>query len=260
MERPFFLNSRSKSLFLSFHLIGAILLLSLWIPITRDFFWNQIDRATFYFLNSSIEGHPLLQIFWALANIKITDLYGACFFVSSFLLYIFEAEDKETRRLRCGYLIFTLLWFEVSILFTKQLLTPICEYYKIARHSPTVVLPDTIRLSLFTPWAKIKDVSHFCFPSDHAVIMLQWSMFFTFFAGWKRGLVVSLFSIVFILPRLISGAHWISDILVGSLSIVLIVFAWATQSRIYPVMMGWIQSKIMRLKEWNVVAQRDQNG
>lgn len=235
-----------KLLFL--HLIALGLLISLFILPSGNAFWKSIDYTSFYALNNSLLNHPCLEIFFSLANIKISDIYGALFFLSSFLLYVYEAKTTEERKIRFGYLLYTLFWFEVTILFTKELLTPVCEYLKVSRHSPTVVLADTIRLSSFTPWAKIKDVSHFCFPSDHAIIVLQWCCFFTYFAGWKRGLFASLFSIIFILPRLIAGAHWLSDILVGSTAIVLIAFAWGTEPKLYNRIMGFIQRRCLRIK------------
>ncbi len=245
--------------FLILHLVSFFLLFSLFFSEIGKSIWSSIDITIFRFLNTAFIGHPLQEIFWALANIKITDLYGATFFLFSFLLYVYDGKTKEMRRLRLGYMIYTLLWFEVGILSTKQILTPICEYLHISRHSPTVVLSDTIRLSSFCPWAKIKDVSHFCFPSDHAVIVLQWCLFFTYFAGLSRGIFVSVFSCVFLLPRLISGAHWFSDVAVGSVSVILIVFAWATKENVYNTLMNWLQTKIMRLPQWRTIEQNSQD-
>ncbi|MGR3951881.1 MAG: phosphatase PAP2 family protein [Chlamydia sp.] len=243
------ITSRTFRLIL-LHLIAGALFASLFLPTPLKTFWAFLDHSFFYFANGSVGEHPIQGLFWSLANIKITDLYGASFFLLSFLLYVYEGKSPEARRVRFGHLIYTLFWFEVSILFTKQVLTPICEYFKLSRHSPTVVLPEVIRLSSFCPWAKIKDHSHFCFPSDHAVIVFQWSLFFTFFSGIKRGGFVSLFSLIFLLPRLISGAHWISDILAGSLPIVLVAFAWGTQSPIYDRAMNWLQTRIIRIPDW----------
>ena len=219
--------------FLFLHLFVAALLASLFLPPTQGI-WQTIDTWFFTTMNSSIIDHPIQQTFWAVSNIKITDIFGASFLTGCFLLYIFEAKGEE-RRQRVAQLLYTILWFEISILFCKQLYTPICEYYKISRHSPTVVLQDALMLSEAVPWTKIKDSSYFCFPADHAAIVFQWCGFLWFFAGWKRGLVTTLFSIPFLLPRLISGAHWLSDLLVGSMSIAIIAFAWA----LYTPLFNW---------------------
>jgi membrane-associated phospholipid phosphatase len=218
-------------LFFVFHATAIALLASLFLLPSREV-WQSIDTASFEFLNSSILGHPLQQAFWAISNIKITDVYGASFLLGLFLLYIFEAEGQE-RKKRIAQLIYTLVWFEIGILFAKQCITPICEYLRLSRHSPTVMLKASLMLSEVAPWAKIKDSSYFCFPADHACIIFQWCSFLWIFTGWKRGLTAFFLSIPFVLPRLISGAHWLSDLLVGSMSIVLIVLSYALYSPLF---------------------------
>ena len=149
-----------------------------------------------------------------------------------FLLYVFETKGNE-RRKRLAQLLYTLLWFEISILFCKQLLTPICMHLGWTRHGPSSVLSHVFFLSNVVPWEKIKDSSLFCFPADHGTIAFQWSAFLWFFAGWQRGIVACFLSCFLVLPRLISGAHWLSDVVVGSFSILLIMLAWAFYSPIY---------------------------
>jgi Kdo2-lipid A phosphotransferase len=224
--------------FFVLHAIAVALVASLFL-LPSDSAWNIIDRACFSLLNSSIIGHPIQQAFWAVSNIKITDIFGASFLLGAFLMYIFEAQGQE-RRKRVAQLLYTLLWFEISILFCKQCYTPICEHLGISRHSPTVMMDKAFMLSEVVPWEKIKDSSYFCFPADHACIVFQWCAFIWFFAGWKRGLFVYLFSIIFLLPRLISGAHWLSDLLVGSASIIIIALAWALFSPLFRLGMQFL--------------------
>ena len=227
--------------FFVFHFLAALLLASLFAPPTNEV-WRALDTAVFCFLNNAIVGHPIQQAFWAVANIKITDIFGAAFLLFSFLLYVFEAQGLERRR-RFAKLLFTLLWFEISILFCKQLYTPLCEGHGLSRHSPTVVLPHSLMLSEIVPWAKIKDSSYFCFPADHASIVFQWCAFLWFCAGWKRGVSIFLCSTLFLLPRLISGAHWLSDLAVGSGCVVLLALAWALHTPLY----GWMMGRLYRL-------------
>ena len=227
--------------FFVLHLFAALLVGSLLVPPT-DAVWRDFDTFCFRSLNESIIGHPVQQAFWAIANIKITDIFGASFLLFSFLIYIFEAQGNE-RRQRVAQFLYTLVWFEISILICKQVYTPICESNGISRHSPTIVLPDAFMLSEVIPWAKIKDSSCFCFPADHASIVFQWCAFLWYFAGWRRGISIFLCSAIFLLPRLISGAHWTSDLIVGSGSVVLIALAWALNTPLY----GWAMKRLYRL-------------
>jgi membrane-associated phospholipid phosphatase len=237
-----------KRSFFVLHLLAALLLISLFVAPT-DGVWGSVDRWVFTTLNTSIIGHPIQQAFWAVSNIKITDAVGALFLLGCFLLYVFEATGDERRR-RVAQLLYTLIWFEISILMCKQVYTPICEQSSFVRHSPTVILPASLHLSEIAPWAKIKDSSYFCFPADHASIVFQWCAFLWFFAGWRRGLFTTVYSFIFLLPRLISGAHWFSDLAVGSAVVTIIALAWALYTplyqRIFPLLVRAVNACHMR--------------
>ena len=233
----------SRSFFV-LHALAAALIASLFL-LPSDGLWRVVDMACFTCLNASIIDHPIQQAFWAVANIKLTDIFGASFLIGCFLIYVFEGQGTE-RRKRTAQLLYTLLWFEISILFCKQCYTPICEHIGISRHSPTVLVKGALMLSEVVPWAKIKDSSYFCFPADHACIVFQWCAFLWFFAGWKRGLFSLLFSMVFLTPRLISGAHWLSDLIVGSGSIIIVALAWALCTPIFK----WAMHQLYRLVKY----------
>jgi len=211
---------------------AVLMPLSLFIFPTKSL-WASFDTWIFHTCNASVANHPIQRIFWALANIKITDLFGAFFLVGCFVCYILEAQGAE-RKKRTAQLLYTLLWFEITISLSKQLfITPIIEYFSLYRHGPTLVFPDTAHfLSKLVPWHKIKDCSHSCFPGDHATVVYQWCALFTFFAGKRWGIPTTILSTLFVVPRIISGAHWVSDILVGSLSIATIAVFLATSPSI----------------------------
>lgn len=187
-----------------------------------------------------------MSLFWAAANVKITDLYGALFMLSFFFLLISSAPRNE-RKERIIQLIFTLIWFEIAIFTCKQIATPILESYGLGRHSPALIYPSDFRLSEMIPWLKVKDYSHFSIPADHASIVLQWALFVWFFFGWRVGVVAMISSILFIFPRLISGAHWVTDCLVGSLSYVLLMLSLAVAT---PVGV-YIYALLERCIGWN---------
>jgi len=231
--------------FFILHIIAFALLLSWLLPYTSEM-WDLLDQKTFAFLNGMMEGRPLTQIFWALANVKITDLFGALFMSLFFVLYIIDG-GKEKRSERISQAIFVCLFGELGILFTKQLLGPFLEAYNITREGPTYFFSNPIYLSDAIPWLKVKDHSSFCFPSDHAAITLQWLFFVFIFCGRALGLMALPWAIFFLLPRLISGAHWLSDAFVGSLSITLLMMAWACYSPLYNFIMQGIKKVIDRI-------------
>ena len=73
---------------------------------------------------------------------------------------------------------------------------------------------------------EIKDRSSRSFPGDHASVLLLWTVFLSLFARGKRLLLVWLTGTLLILPRLVAGAHWLSDNLAGGGFVVMQTLAW----------------------------------
>jgi membrane-associated phospholipid phosphatase len=104
----------------------------------------------------------------------------------------------------------------------EHLLLGITGYH---RSSPTLVTPDAVRLSELVTWIKVKDRGSTTFPGDHALVIFSTVGFFWICAGRYLGVIATTLLIPFTLPRLIGGAHWISDILVGALSMALLLLS-----------------------------------
>jgi membrane-associated phospholipid phosphatase len=231
-------HSQKYSRFFGLHFLALFLNVSLFVPPTNAL-WQWVDTQCFLLLNSYVAQHPLQQIFWALGNVKVTDLFGASFLVLFFLLYVLEAAGKE-RQKRYAQLIYALVWFEITMFSCKQIATPYLSNLGWGRHSPSVMLNHSLQLSDVAPWLKIKDSSFFCFPADHAFVAFLWCSFIWFFAGRRSGIMAFSLSWIFLLPRLIAGAHWLSDALVGSTSVVAIAMAWATCTPLFPKGMNFL--------------------
>lgn len=219
--------------------IALLLLLSWFIPPTK-WLWAEFDVWAFQLLNGTLKNAPFTQIFWALANVKLADLFGAAFIVTFTLLYVFDAGKKEAPH-RLAQFFYYLIWFEIGILSLKELLFYLLVAINFLRDSPSLVFADTILLSKAVPWLKIKDSSHWCYPSDHAFIVLEWVGFICFYAGWRLGAVAFVSSWLFILPRLIGGAHWMTDVLLGSVPLALFFVAIACYTPLYPFFMKYLE-------------------
>lgn len=224
--------------FLIYHLIAFSFFFSWYCSLTSEF-WTQVDKLSFYWLNGSLQNSPLSQLFWALANVKASDLFGAIFMAGFSLLWVFDA-PKEGRARRLAEFIYLLIWFEIGILTLKELIFPYLVSINFLRDSPSLVFDSPVMLSNTIDWLKIKDSSRWSFPGDHALIILQWAAFMTMFAGRRLGIIAYISSMFFILPRLVAGAHWVSDALCGSLPLALIIVAWATCTPLYQLVVSRI--------------------
>ena len=216
--------------FLGLHCLAFVLVASWLFPPTRVY-WDMLDVATFRFLNESIESSPITQLFWAIANVKLVDVFGAIYIASFFLLYVFDDKEKISERL--AQFLYLCIWGEIGILCSKEAAIWLVKQVDLVRESPSVVLYCPVLLSQVAPWLSVKDFSRCSFPSDHAMILFQWASFVWFFCGTRRGIIALISATFFSLPRLIAGAHWLTDVVVGSMSIIIVVFAWATCTPLY---------------------------
>lgn len=88
----------------------------------------------------------------------------------------------------------------------------------IKRLSPSLVFrEDTLYLSQLLGTHKIKDVSSVCFPSGHTLFSLYWGiMSYKYvpapYNRWALGLAIFMS-----FPRMVTGAHWLSDVVVAAL-------------------------------------------
>ncbi len=197
--------------------LAALLLITLFSPLTTAF-WEVIDIAFFKCINGTLRDSPRWQLFWALANHKLADWVEDICVLGFFIAYVKQG-IKGLRLRRVAELLFCVLYIALIIYCVNK--TLFREHLDIPRLSPTLVVDNSVHLSDHISWLKIKDDSYKSFPGDHGTTALLFAASFTYFAGWRLGLLASLYAAFLCMPRLITGAHWLSDVLVGSGAITL---------------------------------------
>lgn len=193
-------------------LVMALLFIS-WVSPTFRPYWDALDAVTFDCLNPWVQTSPFWQNFWAFAGTRmmdwIHDILMFCFFFWS----IKTATDALKAR-KIAELIFTILFLALTICLVNGMLFP--EFIHMPRKSPTVMDPEAFRLSSVIKWTKVKDHSRSSFPGDHATTAVLFTCLIYHLMGWRLGLLATVYAIFFCLPRLIVGAHWLTDIILGS--------------------------------------------
>ncbi len=227
------------------HLAIILLLGSFLWPATRCG-WEIVDRAVFKCLNGTLDGHPFAQIFWGLLNHKRVDLIEDAVFLLFFILGIYAA-PKQDRLRRTGQFVFCILFAGCIIFFVNR--TFLRNHVLIPRDSPSIVIQPHVRVTETLTRIKIKDKTAASFPGDHATTLLLFATLYTFFAGKKLGLYAYLYAAFRILPRLIVGAHWLSDILVGSVSLSLFFICWALCTPLHTWMIDRIERFLRLFKD-----------
>ena len=203
------------------HVISALLIASWVVPATRSL-WDQLDLAAFRALNGLLALGEGWLVFWAAANNRAVDLVSGSLCAAIILWWVWgEPREVQNRRAAAlGALSVPLL----VIPFTTHLLIRLV--FEGQRYSPTLVVDDALLFSKLLPDFDTKDISIYSFPGDHSFILFTITFFFWFYAPRKIFLAMLGLAIVFSLPRLVGGAHWLTDNIIGGLAPALIVAAW----------------------------------
>ncbi|OGN62586.1 MAG: hypothetical protein A3F09_01270 [Chlamydiae bacterium RIFCSPHIGHO2_12_FULL_49_11] len=197
-------------------LILYLLCVASWFIPPFSVLWTAFDETVFFALNSVLT-IPVLRPVVAVLNHNITDWMFDIVILTFFIPFLIK-NRKESEPL---FLFVTAVtWYGFSIWWLNRLLIP--KVLHAARASPGWIFQDEmVRLTDYIHWIKIKQVAFQSFPADHGCTVLMF--IFTAFAllNKKQGRIACFVSIPFILPRLICGAHWFTDIFFGSLPIIL---------------------------------------
>ena len=224
--------------------LTSILLLASWcLPATKTL-WHALDVPVFRLLNGSLGHWPAWDFVWALLSTRVADFLAAVLMLCSLIVGGLVFDQHGLRRALVSFIALLVCTLIVRTLFTRFI-----DAAGLQHASPSVFLGDGFSLSQAFPWMEqfmeIKDRSSRSFPGDHASVLLLWAAFLSLFARGKRLLLLWLTGIVLLLPRLVAGAHWLSDNLVGGGFVVMQTLAWGY----YTAAGDWIYRLLDRLAE-----------
>ena len=196
---------------------GFLLFFSWYLPAGHGFWWPS-DSGLFHFFNHKIVENQTFLWFVAVTNNRAFD---ACSLLCMglLMLWFWRGADPAGRR-RVVLIGLTMLMTAVVLNLLGQSLIP------VQRTSPSLSFDDVVRVRDLLPTVPTKDASRDSFPGDHGMMLLIFAGFMWRYFGQKAFMVGLAIFIVFALPRMMIGAHWFTDIFVGSLSVVLIGLSW----------------------------------
>lgn len=219
------------------NLLALLLLLSWLIEPTRSL-WLALDEQLFWAMNRSLEWGEAWRRLWAIANNRAFDLVAA---LAMLLLFAHQALLRDRARLR-HYIAVGLMMFT-----TLLLMLAISKELPIERPSATAQFPEALRLTQLVPDIPTKDFSSDSFPGDHGLVLLLCAGFALAYLPRAHGLLALLFMVIFTLPRLMSGAHWFTDEIVGALGVGLITLSWLFATPLHQRLLGWFERQVNRL-------------
>jgi len=214
------------------HIAAAVLLLS-WLFEPGRGLWLTVDEAVFRLFNDSLKsGNDAWRMLWAVANHRLFDIAAILALAS-----VFVASGLRNRHI--GW-----LWHFSTITLTALaalLATQLGHLLSIERASGTVIYAHTFHLS---EWAtfKTKDIAYSTFPGDHGMVAFVWVACVFYYLERRYRIPAVIAALISVTPRLVGGAHWLSDELVGAGFVTLIVVAWLFSTPLAASMLEKIQN------------------
>jgi Kdo2-lipid A phosphotransferase len=209
------MNTRLPQILL-LNILGLALFFSWYLPANHGL-WFPLDSAVFHFFNQGVAENRAYAWFLAIINNRAFDGCSLLAMGCLMLHFWLKAESQGRRRIIIIGLVMLLCAVVVNQL--AQHLMP------VKRTSASLFFPDAQRISDVLAFPT-KDASKDSFPGDHGMMLLIFTTFMWRYFGQKAAAVALIIFVVFAFPRVMIGAHWFTDIAVGSLSAVLIGMPW----------------------------------
>lgn len=199
------------------YFLAAALLFSSWLVAPTRALWDAFDLALFRALNGTLDWGRPWQVLWACVNNRLFDAVVGFFFFALCAWYCLERRGRFMWR-RAARLLTALMVMGCFVGFSAVAID-IVEY---RRRSPSMRAEGARRLSKLVPEIPCKDKSKTCFPADHAFISFWVAAFFLIWAPPRFAAAALVLMVVSIMPRLVGGAHWPTDLTVGSATMLLL--------------------------------------
>jgi len=205
------------------------------IDSTVGAFWQSIDEAVFFNLNGSLGTEKnSWNLIWAIANYRAFDLLAAVFMLVILLMYGRDGTDKDELIRRVG----TIFGCIAYVVISSQLLKLFIR--DLDRNSATIIHEKiSVLLGDLYPAIDPKVKSKTSFPGDHAIILIGYTVAMFRYGKAKYGVPALVVTLVFALPRLVGGAHWLTDIVVGAGFMIMVGMSIFFYTPLYLVSEKW---------------------
>ncbi|MBM7343855.1 phosphatase PAP2 family protein [Pantoea coffeiphila] len=209
--------------------LGLILFFSWYLPAGHGQ-WFAIDKGIFYWFNDRMVTSKLLLWLVAITNFRAFD--GVSLLAMGGLyLHFWRRETPQGRR--------RMLAIGITMLITAVGLNQLGHLIPVSHASPTKYFPDVHHVSQLTG-IPTKDSSADSFPGDHGMMLIIFACFMLRYFSRRAFALAVLIVLVFAMPRVMIGAHWFTDIAVGSLSVVLVGMSWWLMTPASDYLVNWL--------------------
>lgn len=197
------------------NVLGFALFFSWYLP-EHHGFWFTLDKTIFYWFNERLVTNKALLWLVAITNFRPFD--AVSLLAMGALYYSFWRRETPQGRRR-------MLAIGIAMLLTAVVLNQLGHLIPVSHPSPTKFFPDVNHVTTLTG-IPTKDASSDSFPGDHGMMLMIFACFMLRYFGRRAFLIALAIVLIFATPRIMIGAHWFTDVMVGSLSVVLVGMSW----------------------------------
>jgi len=195
--------------------LGLALFFSWYLP-DHHGAWFTLDKTLFYWFNERLVTNKALLWLVAVTNFRPFD--AVSLLAMGALYYSFWRRETPQGRRR-------LLAIGITMLLTAVVLNQLGHLIPVSHPSPTKYFPGVHHVTTLTG-IPTKDASSDSFPGDHGMMLMIFASFMLRYFGRRAFFIAVGIVLVFATPRIMIGAHWFTDVAVGSLSVVLVGASW----------------------------------
>jgi membrane-associated phospholipid phosphatase len=237
MSSPYISGQWRPTALILANLLGLILFASWLLEPTRSL-WMELDEWAFWGMNNSLAEGRAWQWLWAISNNRLFDLVPA---TGMLLLFYHRGVIKDRENLN-RYIAIGIL-----MLITIVIASQIGKALPIKRPSATFAFPEALRISELVPGVFAKDTASDSFPGDHGLVLLLFAGFVSYFMPRVYGIIAGVMMVLFTMPRLMGGSHWLTDEIVGALAIGMMCLSWVLATPLHAIALdkieGWVERR-----------------
>lgn len=205
------------------HVLAALLMLS-WMIEPFHSLWMAMDDWFFWIFNDSLKnGSDSYRYFWALVNMQEFDKFVAVVLLGIFVVHALTKGKQHWGR-HLGIMVAMFAVLGVWTGYGNH--TGIGQLLPFERPSATLDYKDSFRLAQWSTELKTKDSSADSFPGDHGMILLIVAGFVAYYFKRGYGWFALAFAVIGTMPRVVAGAHWMTDEIVGAVFIAMLALSW----------------------------------
>lgn len=221
--------------------LAGFIVLGSWLWPTINL-WTTLDDRIFRFFNQFVRpDNPLYDDLLALLNTRFFD--AVAFGIMALLFVLAWHQEQRPHALR--------RWLSIGItmVVTAAMLAVFThDGIRYGHPSPTRFYDWAWHLTNIVS-IPTKDSAGNSFPGDHGLMLMIFAAFMWRFAARHIAIWATIFVVILSLPRIMVGAHWFSDIYMGSLSIALIILPWLLCTPLIPKSVDWLSRHLPRPRQ-----------